>query len=131
MYEPVIRLYKKTVKVGSCWHWTGAKNPKGYGNFSVGGVQVSVHRFSYELYNGHIPEGLTVDHSCNNTSCINPDHLRLMTNERNNARGQSPSAKNARKERCPKGHHYTKYMVKGKPRRECLTCRNDRRRSRV
>lgn len=40
---------------------------------------IPAHRFSYELVNGPVPEGHTLDHTCHVTLCVNPDHLQLAT----------------------------------------------------
>jgi hypothetical protein len=41
------------------------------------------HQVSYEAYNGVIPKGLVVRHTCDNPLCINPDHLILGTQAQN------------------------------------------------
>lgn len=45
---------------------------------------VLAHRFAYELVVGPIPKGLKLDHkhTCLKT-CVNPDHLRVVTNKQN------------------------------------------------
>lgn len=74
--------------LGQCWVWTGSVkgNTKGhgYGDF-VGddGRQAAVHRFSYELANGPITEGMDIDHRCRNKLCVRPTHLREATRKQN------------------------------------------------
>lgn len=46
----------------------------------------TAHRAAWVHRNGQIPQGMTVDHRCHTRRCVNPDHLRLLTNEEN-ARG--------------------------------------------
>ena len=83
------RFWSKVIKgsAGDCWHWTGAKLPKGYGKFSVGPRAtrkiINAHRIAWELTNGPIPEGIWVLHDCDNPSCCNPMHLYLGTNTDN------------------------------------------------
>ena len=44
----------------------------------------NLHRYIWTKYNGPIPEGLCIRHSCDNKMCINPDHLILGTLADNN-----------------------------------------------
>lgn len=80
----IARLMNRVVFGASdCWHFCGSRNQFGYGRLTVGGRMQVVHRLSYELFKGPIPDGLFVLHSCDNPSCINPDHLRVGTKREN------------------------------------------------
>lgn len=75
-----------------CWLWQGAKQSRGYGSVGDGkGSSALAHRVSWELHNGGIPPGLTVDHRCHTKSCINPAHLELVPAALNSARGNGMS----------------------------------------
>jgi hypothetical protein len=63
-----------------CWLWIGnGKHKFGYGKIYVDGRHMNAHRFSYELHNGPIPDGLWVLHHCDVPECVRPDHLFLGT----------------------------------------------------
>jgi len=82
-----------------CWEWIGSKRNKKdkYGRFSIHGRWFKANRVAYEIYNPPIPEGLIVMHECDNPSCVNPDHLKLGTQNDNLkdmvARGRSSKGK--------------------------------------
>lgn len=80
-----------------CWQWTASVLQDGYGQFGVNGSTTRAHRYSWELYNGKIPDGLSVLHHCDNQLCVNPKHLFLgthrqnmldMTNKKRQAKGE-------------------------------------------
>jgi hypothetical protein len=73
------RFWPKVKVVGECWEWQGFIAPNGYGRFRAAGDNRLAHRASYEFFNGELPEGLVVDHTCMNKCCVNPDHLEAVT----------------------------------------------------
>lgn len=76
------RHVKKTDD-SSCWVWTKATNPHGYGAFGVATTDrrlvLASHRVAYYLHTGTDPLDLHVCHHCDNPPCCNPDHLFLGT----------------------------------------------------
>jgi hypothetical protein len=61
-----------------CWHWTAAVQGKGYGSFwsSRSRRQVLAHRMAFAIAHGGVDGGTVVMHTCDNPSCVRPDHLR-------------------------------------------------------
>ena len=118
-----------------CWLVSGSvsHHPMGYQSVSIDNRSRLAHRLSYEVIIGPIPEGLTLDHLCRVTNCVNPQHLEPVTAGENTLRGTAPSALNARKDQCKSGHDLTGenlYIRPDNGKRQCRRCqvRNDLKR---
>lgn len=89
---------------GGCWLWRGKVGRGGYGLVRFRGRPTGVHRVSYILLVGDIPEGMTLDHLCRVRNCVNPKHLEPVSQQQNILRGEGLAAQNAKKTRCRNGH---------------------------
>lgn len=114
-------------KISGCWVWIGSFRPNGYGRIKTNGKYYLAHRAVYEVFSKKIPKDFTLDHLCRRKSCVNPKHLEIVSIKENILRGYSPSAINARKSRCSRGHPFNKQNTyKWNGRRKCRTCSNRR-----
>jgi|SRR5690348_14534116 len=112
-----------------CWLWVAGMDAHGYGKFRWNGDnERKAHRYSYQTFVGPIPDGLVPDHLCRVRSCVNPQHLELVTERENILRGIGPAAQNARKSTCSMGHPLEgdnlRVLQQGdrKGKRRCWTC---------
>ena len=69
-----------------CWNWNLHCGQNGYGIIWFEGKNRYVHRISYQLYVGEIPDGMTIDHLCRNRRCANPDHMEVVSIQVNSQR---------------------------------------------
>lgn len=114
------------------------KHHYGYGRIMLADGRIALaHRAAYEAFVGPIPNGMTIDHLCHtrddscpggkecpHRSCVNPDHLEVVTLAENKRRGRSVAALNARKTHCRYGHEFTPENTAPVPRggRSCRAC---------
>lgn len=86
-YRPIEERFAEKYEVDpatNCWIWTGSLVRGGYGMLKrYQQDAILAHRFSFQLHNGPIPDGMIVRHLCNMPSCVNPNHLQLGTHEEN------------------------------------------------
>lgn len=128
--EPLKIRLKKLVIIDSngCWRCTlKSRVGDGYVRINTGSRRDGTrknqlaHRVSYETFIGPIPEGMTIDHLCEVTDCINPKHLKAKSSWDNTKRSKtSPTAVNARKTKCPQCGE--KYSIKKNGHRYCRPC---------
>ena len=92
------------------------------------GAFISPHRLAYRLACGEIATALVVHHRCRVRRCFNPEHLEARTSRENVLMGSGPSAQNARKLTCLKGHPLSGDNLWARPSgvRECLICKRAR-----
>ena len=69
-----------------CYNCNSHKIDGGYPRKKVNGKTVKISRLIYSKYylnGGEIPKGFVIMHKCDNTICINPEHLKIGTQKEN------------------------------------------------
>lgn len=93
-------LLKIRFEANGCWFWLAHKDKDGYGTFTLWPFVVKAHRVSYSMFVGMIPDEYQIDHTCWNTSCVNPAHLVPVPYDKNPRRKSN-------KTHCIHGHEMT------------------------
>lgn len=115
-----------------CIPFTDSSDGQGYGRIYIGnGKYKRAHVVAWEAKYGPVPKGKQLDHLCRNRACQNTDHLEPVTPKENTLRGVGPSAMNARKVNCAKGHPLTgnNLRVDSRGRRSCRECQRELQRA--
>ncbi len=108
-----------------CWLWTASDNGAGYGWLShdgrYGGRSLA-HRLAYEHWREPIRHGKVIDHLCRVRPCVNPWHLRVVTQRENVMAPGSLSSSKERSQRvaCLRGH--ARFQLRKDRTRYCLEC---------
>jgi hypothetical protein len=120
------RFFDKVAEPDSrgCLNWIAAKTKDGYGQFTVEGKNRLAPRMAWEMANGPVTSGLWVLHTCDNPSCVNPEHLFLGT-QKDNMQDEINKGRNyhQKKTHCKNGHEFseenTLVSVRGRVCRAC------------
>ncbi len=145
------RFWSKVDRRGAddCWPWLGAIT-NGYGYVGTDdGNRVGVHRVSYALTFGGVPDGKEIDHTCHDPAtcrggmvcmhrrCVNPRHLEAVTHAENCAPDRTVVStlvthRQRAKTHCPRNHPYDEdnTYISAKGHRRCRACDTELNRAR-
>jgi hypothetical protein len=127
----------------NCIKWHLYIRNNGYGQANINKRHMMAHKLVWIQANGPIPKGMVVDHichteavakgeckggwSCEHRSCVNLEHLRLITQKENVMAGIHNIDNRSH---CNQGHPFVKenIMVRKNGKRECAECNRERAR---
>lgn len=123
------RFHSKIEKTENCWLWKACKNRQGYGQFRDGKLKIA-HRHMYEItHDVVLGRWDIIMHTCDNTSCVNPDHLKMGTQKENILDASTKNRLRVQSStHCKNGHEYVEgsyTLVKQKrwTYKRCKVCR--------
>lgn len=86
--DDVTTFWDRADKTGACWLWAGSIDKHGYGRYKT----FYAHRYAFELHTSTpIRPGRQIDHMCRVRNCINPAHLRSVSNKQNQENREGPN----------------------------------------
>ena len=100
----------------------------GYSRIRINNKNIQAHRWAWELVNGQIPDEFVIDHICRNRKCVLPEHLRMVTQQKNIMAGLHNIDNRSH---CNQGHPFVKenIMIRKSGKRECAECNRIRARA--
>lgn len=125
------KILSRCRPVGTCLEWLGSFQKSGkmgqllYPSIKSGKKTWRGNRLVWTLAKGEIPEGFLVCHTCDNSKCLNPDHLFVGTQKDNMqdkiSKGRDP---NKAKTHCKNGHPFSgdNLIIRKDGARSCRQC---------
>lgn len=111
---------------GDCWISTYSVASHGYAQVGWQDNRerhiVLAHRASWEYAMGPVPLGHTLDHLCKQRRCVNPAHMRILTNYENARR---TSGRDWPLGQCANGHPNSESYLQPAGKRICRPCKRD------
>lgn len=113
------------IQEDGCWKWYGHCSD-GYGVI-YGKNTRKAHRWMYEMEHGPISDGLFCYHLCDKKDCVNPSHMKVMTQleySQSDAAIQATAARMRDKTHCAQGHPFSGKNLYTNPagKRKCRVC---------
>lgn len=125
------KILARCVQNNGCLEWTGSFQYSGknrqspYPNIRNGRKIWRGHRLVWTLLRGEIASGMCVMHTCDNTKCLNIEHLRIGTHSENMKDKISKGRDhNKKKDTCKNGHPFSgeNLIVRKSGARSCRIC---------